>query len=152
MKRKYVVITLLAVSLLLVLLLTGCTPVSFKDFEEYESDYQQVADFLSAFYGEQDTDEKLVVNIKDNTITYDGTAINDESLAESVDVISEKFTYAELHKGYIVFWRDETGYYGLMWSDNPKDAIAELKTRSRSMDSVKVTSEWYEVGVALGSI
>ncbi len=52
----------------------------------------------------------------------------------------------------MIFWEDETGYYGVFWSDKPNEAVSHIREDSRPyMKSRKLTKEWYEVG-ALDSI
>ncbi len=51
----------------------------------------------------------------------------------------------------MIFWEDETGYYGVLWSDKLAEAISSIREDRPYLKSRKLSTEWYEVG-ALGSI
>lgn len=54
--------------------------------------------------------------------------------------------------GFImIFWEDETGYYGVLWSEKPSDAIEQKRKTDKHLKSRRLFNNWYEVG-ALDSI
>ena len=69
---------------------------------------------------------------------------------DSVKAIYDKgFTYIEINDDCIIFWEDETGYYGVLWSANPQNAIDQKKEDARpymNMKFKKLSNEWYEIG------
>lgn len=93
------------------------------------------------------------MNIGDDYIKIDDAIQSDEALSPSIKKIREKgFTYIEVAQDYMIFWEDETGYYGVLWSDKPTEAISRIREDFRPhMKSRKLSKEWYEVG-ALDSI
>lgn len=127
----------------------------FKDFQEYKDDFVQVKNFLVDYNSARNDTSRLRVDIGNQFLSINGTDISDSSIENSVKAIRDKgFTYIELKDDYIVFWEDETGYYGVLWSLNPQKAVRQQKETARpymNMKSKKLSSEWYEIG-ALDSI
>lgn len=127
----------------------------FKDFQEYKDDFVQVKNFLVDYNFARNDTSRLRVDIGNQFLSINGTDISDSSIENSVKAIRDKgFTYIELKDDYIVFWEDETGYYGVLWSSNPQKAVRQQKEAARpymNMKSKKLSSEWYEIG-ALDSI
>lgn len=134
--------------------LSGCTgKVDFSDFSEYEKDFHAVVDFVLEYTNQRNADFTFTVDMKDGRIKVDDSFQSPDSLSESIKKISEKgFSYIEVGEDYMIFWKDETGYYGVLWSNNPRNAISSITKGSRPyMKSRKLTDEWCEVG-ALDSI
>lgn len=67
----------------------------------------------------------FTVNIEDDYIKINDTFQSDEELISSIKIIREKgFTYIiEFAQDYMIFWEDETGYYGVLWSDKPTEIV-----------------------------
>lgn len=88
------------------------------------------------------------MDIGDDNIKIDDTFQSDEALTSSIKKIREKgFTYIEVAQDYMIFWEDETGYYGVLWSDKLAEAISSIREDSRPyMKSRRLSKEWYEVG------
>lgn len=135
--------------------LVGCqlNQPDFDDFQEYEDDFDIVKNFLVDFNFTRNDAAPLIVDINSQFLTVAGEEISDSTVEYSVKAIYDKgFTYIEINEDCIIFWEDETGYYGVLWSENPKDAISqEIKSSRPYMKSRKLSNEWYEVG-ALDSI
>ena len=142
-------------ALVCVLGLAGCqlNQPDFDDFQEYENVFGIVKNFLVDFNITRNDATPLIVDINSQFLTIAGDEISDSTIEDSVKAIYDKgFTYIEINEGCIIFWEDETGYYGVLWSTNPKDAINQIVKSSRPyMKSRKLSNEWYEVG-ALDSI
>ena len=127
----------------------------FKDFQEYKNDFVTVKNFLIAYNFAHNDTSRLTVGIGSQFLSINGTDISDSSIENSVKAIHDKgFTYIEVDDDYIIFWKDETGYYGVLWSSNPQKAVRQKKEDARpymNMKSKKLSNEWYEIG-ALNSI
>lgn len=133
--------------------LSGCnTKADFDDFSDYEDDFEAVVQFVLASVRQRNSVDTFTVDIGDGSIKIDEVFQSDETLSPSIKKIREKgFTYMEVAQDYIIFWENETGYYGVLWSDNPTEAIRGRKDSHPYMKSRKLSKEWYEVG-ALDSI
>lgn len=147
------IITLL-IMLVSVFGLVGCnTKPDFDDFSDYEDDFEAVVQFVLEYVQQRNSVDTFTVNIGDDYIKIDDAFQSDEALSPSIKKIREKgFTYIEVALDYMIFWEDETGYYGVLWSDKPTEVISSIREDSRPyMKSRKLSKEWYEVG-ALNSI
>lgn len=134
--------------------LVGCnTKADFDDFSDYEEEFKAVVHFVLEYVQQRNAVDTFTVNIGDGYIKVDEAFQSDESLSPAIKKIREKgFTYIEVAQDYMIFWEDETGYYGVLWSDKPTEAISNIRKDSRSyMKSRKLSKEFYEVG-ALDSI
>ena len=137
--------------------MTGCRLIQpdFEDFQEYEDDFVMVKNFLVDYNIARNDSSRLIVDIGNQFLSINGTDISDSSIEASVKAIHDKgFTYIEMSNDYIIFWEDETGYYGVLWSATPKKAISQKKEDARpymNMKSKKLSNEWHEIG-ALDSI
>ena len=134
--------------------LAGCnTKADFDNFSDYEDDFDAVVQFVLEYAHQRNDVDTFTVDIGDDYIKIDDAFQSDESLSPSIKRIREKgFTYIEVAQDYMIFWEDETGYYGVLWSDKPTEAISNIREDSRPyMKSRKLSKEFYEVG-ALDSI
>lgn len=141
-------------ALFCILGLFGCnTKPDFDDFSSYEDDFEVVVQFVLEYVQQRNAVDTFIVDIGDDNIKIDDTFQSEEALTSSIKKIREKgFTYIEVAQDYMIFWEDETGYYGVLWSDKPTEAISNIRKDSRSyMKSRKLSKEFYEVG-ALDSI
>lgn len=152
MVRRFDLKKLIALFLPLICIvsMSGCqlTQPEFEDFKEYQEDFVSVKDFIIDFNFTRNDASPLIVDINSQFLTIAGDEISDSSIEEAVKTIYDKgFTYIEINDDCIIFWEDETGYYGVLWSASPKDAINRIKSESRpQMKSQKLSDEWYEVG------
>lgn len=141
-------------ALFCILGLSGCnTKADFEDFPDYKDDFEAVVQFILEYVQQRNSVDTFTVNIGDGYIKIDDAFQSDEALSPSIKKIREKgFTYIEVAQDYMIFWEDETGYYGVLWSNKPTGAISNIREDSRPyMKSRKLSKEWYEVG-ALDSI
>lgn len=150
--KKFIALVL---ALVCVLGMTGCqlNKPDFEDFQEYEDDFVAVKNFLVDYNRSRNDTSLLIVDIGSQFLSVKGTDISDSAIEDSVKAIRDKgFTYIEIDDDYVIFWEDETGYYGVLWSTNPKDCIKQMsKSTCPYLKSRKLTNEWYEIG-ALDSI
>lgn len=141
-------------ALFCVLGLAGCNvKADFDNFSDYEDDFEAVVQFVLEYVQQRNSVDTFTVNIGDDHIKIDDTFQSDEALSPSIKKIREKgFTYIEVAQDYMIFWEDETGYYGVLWAEKFTEAISSIRETFRPyMKSRKLSKEWYEVG-ALGSI
>ncbi len=153
MKKEVILVKkLIALFLTLVSVfgMTGCQlhQPNFKDFQEYESDFVLVKNFLMDYNFSGNDDSPLIVDLNDRFLTINGEEISDSSIEDSVKAIYDKgFTYIKINDDCIIFWEDETGYYGVLWSKNPRKSINRIVKDTRpGMKSRKLANEWYEIG------
>ena len=141
-------------ALFCILGLSGCnTKADFDNFSDYEDDFDAVVQFVLEYVHQRNFVDAFTVDIGDDNIKIDDTFQSDEALSPSIKKIREKgFTYIEVAQDYMIFWEDETGYYGVLWAEKPTEEINSIREDSRPyMKSRKLSKEWYEVG-ALDSI
>ena len=134
--------------------LAGCNiKPDFDNFSDYEEDFEAVVRFVLEYVHQRNAVDTFIVDIGDEHIKIDDAFQSDETLSPSIKKIREKgFTYIEVAEDYMIFWEDETGYYGVLWSGKPTEAISNIREDSRPyMKSRKLSKEFYEVG-ALDSI
>lgn len=141
---------LVVLTLVLLLCTAGClySQPDFKNFNEYNNDFVTVKDFVVDYYIAHKNTTTLIIDLDSQFLTIDGEEISDNTITDSVKAIYDKgFTYIEVEKNHIIFWEDETGYYGVLWSANPQSAIRQIVKSSRPyMKSRKLSEEWFEVG------
>ncbi len=140
----------LFLTLVFVFGMTGCQlhQPNFKDFQEYEDDFVQVKNFLMDYNFDNNDDSPLIVDLNDRFLTINGEEISDSAIEDSVKAIYDKgFAYIEIKDNCIIFWDDETGYYGVLWAKNPRKSINRIVNDTRpGMKSRKLANEWYEIG------
>lgn len=140
----------LILTLVFVLGMAGCQlhQPDFKDFREYEEDFVLVKNVLIDNNFDSNDEEPLIVDLNSQFLTINGEEISDSTIEDSVKAIYDKgFTYIEMNDDCIIFWEDETGYYGVLWSQNPKKSISRIVKDTRpGMKSRKLANEWYEIG------
>ena len=149
--KKIIVLLLIST---FVCVLAGCNmKADFDNFSDYVDDFDAVVQFVLEYVHQRNAVATFTVDIGDDYIKIDDTFQSDEALSPTIKKIREKgFTYIEVAQDYMIFWEDETGYYGVLWSDKPTEAISGIRETSRPyMKSRELSKEWYEVG-ALDSI
>ena len=119
----------------------------FKDFAAYKEDFIIVRNFLLAQDLFQDNPNMVFALLDADIVNLATTKVeNETALLSAVDRLCAKgFTYVSLDPDYMIFWEDETGYYGVLWTQKPIKALKFIKEKSR--DFKRIDREWYEVGV-----
>ena len=154
--KKYVF--LLAVLSLLVNLI-GCAQSEVPAyFGENEAAFIQVKDFALAYY--EDNADSAVENYVVIHFTEEGpvclaegaAAIGaSDALTDAAKAVKESgFGYLWATDDHVVFWKDETKYSGLIWAQSPRKVIRQLSRKMYSFDKVKITDEWYAIGMFAG--
>ena len=152
---------LIIVSIILVLILSivayfyiwGGKP-HIENFEHVSADYEIVAQLtLNSYnklkpYDSYPENELIIVNIKEDTLECSNycLALTDEQ-KKAILTVSEKFNYLAVYEDAVFFRIDETGYYGLVYSENPLTALYENELHQQGRDYHRINSHWYEWGV-----
>lgn len=153
MKRKFLIVT----SVILVLLLVGVAHLyirggepEIENFNEVQGDYETIAEFALETYNEISPEKEYVIF----DIIYGGTFRCEdyeipltEKQQKTVKLISEEFDYLRVCEDAVFFHEDETGYYGLVYSEHPLIALYKNEIPQRGRDYHRLSSRWYEWGV-----
>ena len=152
MKRKFLIIT----SVILVLLLVGVAHLyirggepEIENFNEVQDDYETIAEFALETYNEYSPEkEYVIIDIYNGTLQYNDTWLPlNEKQQKAVKLISEEFDYLRVCEDAVFFHEDETGYYGLVYSERPLIALYKNEIPQRGRDYHRLSSRWYEWGV-----
>ncbi len=147
--KKYIALIL---SFVTFLGLAGCqfSKPTFDNFAEYRDDFSTVRDFILDCNFDLNNTEMFTVYLNSDIVTITDKHIKDaSSLLDAVNNLHTKgFTYVAVCDDYMIFWEDETGYYGVLWSQNSERSIKRLVKESFPYRKTrKLVNEWYEVGV-----
>ncbi len=126
--------------------------VQNENFREASSDFEAVAEVCLEYYkGNPSEDGRKTLSVCDgyiedytdgSTLTLTGEQI------KSFERLKEDFDFLWVTENTVIFWRDETKYYGLIYSDNPLSVIREMKSDwYKAADYHRINSHWYEIGV-----
>lgn len=147
-------LSLLLIAFLLIHL-TGCHlhKPTFEDFSEYLDSFIVVRDYILANLptlgnDNSSSDYLLTVRLNDEILSISSNKpANGSELLAAVKELNEKgFSFVNVELDYMIFWEDETRYYGVLWSSNPKSAINAINEPHMNVKSRKLEKEWYEVG------
>ncbi|MBR4973367.1 MAG: hypothetical protein IKY45_02750, partial [Clostridia bacterium] len=124
------------------------------NFDKVTDDYELVAQFALNSYSELKPDDSYPENesiIID--IYYDNLKHNDSNLSltdeekRAVLMVRERFGYLRVYEDAVFFCRDETGYYGLVYSKHPLIALYKDELPQDGREYHRINSRWYEWGV-----
>lgn len=123
----------------------------FENFSDCKADFETVSNYLRSYYVDYDCSGSATFEFVDGEIWKDCFAVSEE-YAEEINTIQQNgFTYAWVEEDSVIFWQDETRYYGLLFSEKPKAALKSVKEWYDGLKSKKLDKNWYEIG-ALDSI
>lgn len=125
--------------------------VKFENFADYKADFETVSNFLRSCYKENAYSGSATFDFEDGNILKDGVVFSEQFVKEIQTIQQNGFSYAWVEENYIIFWEDETRYYGVLFSENPKTALNSVKQWYDELKSKKLDKNWYEIG-ALNSI
>ena len=152
MKRKFLIIT----SFILVLLLVGVAHLyirggepEIENFNEVQDDYETIAEFALETYNEYSPEkEYIIIDIYGGNLEYDDTKLPlNEKQQKAALLAGEEFDYLRVSEDAVFFNKDETGYYGLVYSKHPLIALYKEEIPQRGRDYHRINSCWYEWGV-----
>ncbi len=128
--------------------------VQNENFGEFSADYEAVAQVCLEYYNESSVkDDRITLFIHDNYLedyTNGSTLTLTDEQNKALETVKESFGGGCLWvtEDTVIFWRDETKYYGLVYSDSPLSAVREMKSDwFSSAEYHRINSNWYEVGV-----
>lgn len=125
-----------------------------ENFEHVSADYEIVAQLaLDSYsklkpYDSYPENESIIIDIY-----YDNLKHNDSNLPltdedkSAVLSTGKKFGYLRVYKDAVFFCKDETGYYGLVYSKHPLAALYKDGLPQDGREYHRINSRWYEWGV-----
>lgn len=146
---------LLCVFMIATLLLSfsacSLTKAKFENFADCKADFETVSNFLRSYYIDYDYSGSATFDFEDGNISKDGFVISEEYAEEVKTIQQNGFTYVWVEEDHIIFWQDESKYYGVLFSEDTKTALRSVKEWYDELKSKKLDKNWYEIG-ALNSI
>ena len=147
---------LIIVSAILVLILSvvayfyiwGGKP-QIENFDEIADSYETVAQLALNTYSDLMPDEEyIIIDIYNGIFRKDNAnfILTDEQ-QNAVQAASKKFDYLRVCKDAVFFCEDETGYYGLVYSKHPLNALYKAELPQDGREYHRINSHWYEWGV-----
>ncbi len=155
---KKVILIIVSVIFLLVLSVVAYFYICFyilggkpqiKNFAEVSNDYEIVAQLALNTYSElSPEDEYIIIDIYDYSFKYNKSNLPlTEAQQNAVRIASKKFQYLLVCKDAVFFCKDETGYYGLVYSKHPLAALYKSELPQQGREYHRINSRWYEWGV-----
>lgn len=126
------------------LLLCGCEKSSEAQyFLQRIDNYQNITEYVIENYSEfekyRNGESKSITILLDNIADI-------EEIKDSVSAAKEDFNYLWLEEKSVVFWNDETKRLGLLFADNPKKIIRDMKKNwYDNLEYEKINDNWYIV-------
>ncbi len=127
------------------LLLCGCEKSrEAQYFLQRIDNYQNITEYVIENYSEfekyRNGESKSITILLDNIADI-------EEIKDSVSAAKEDFNYLWLEEKSVVFWNDETKRLGLLFADNPKKIIRDMKKNwYDNLEYEKINDNWYIVG------
>jgi hypothetical protein len=125
--------------------------VKFENFADCKADFETVSNYLRSYYVDYDCSGSATFEFVDGEIWKDCFVVSEEYAEEIKTIQQNGFTYAWVEEDSVIFWENETRYYGLLFSEKPKAALKSVKEWYDELKSKKLDKNWYEIG-ALDSI
>ena len=152
MKKKILIVVsvalALSISLITYFYIWGGVPC-FENFEEVSGDYETVAHLALDIYSElSPQQEYIIIDIHYSDFKYDDLNLSlTEAQQSALRIAGEEFAYLRVCKDAVFFCEDETGYYGLVYSEHPLSALYEAELPQDGREYHRINSHWYEWGV-----
>lgn len=148
MKRCMVIF----LSMALLLSLCACNKEENDILKNNKIHFSSVAEFALSYYSEnKNSSDEHITLVFDNGDITDGEKVLDitNELSASIKTVADSdFDYLWVAENYVIFWKDETKYYGLLWSESATDIIKTMKNEwFSSIEHNKIDDDWYEIGV-----
>jgi len=163
MKKKFKTAKIIIVSVLLLVfyyflmmfVASLHSSIYIKQFSNQKEKYSSIVKLLENNYKTNDVKETITVNISNdfNLLNEKRIIIMSEKQKEDLKYICKNshdgngYDYIHVDPYYIIFWQDETKYYGIMFLNNEKDGIKQFKNHyNDELQYRKIEDHWYEVG------
>lgn len=123
--------------------------LQIKNFGEVADGYESIAETVLDYYSDKaPSSEYIIINTAKDTLTYGEDVIElTDSQKEVMEAMVGKFDYMRVCKDAVFFYRDETGYYGLVYSKKPLQALYKSGLLQSGRSYHRINSRWYEWGV-----
>ena len=142
------VIWVLVISVVAYVYIWGGKP-QIENFAEVSGDYAVVAKLALDTYSEISPEEEYItVFLYDGSFRYENSELPlTEEQKNAVLAASENFDCLSIYKDAVFFREDETGYYGLVYAQQPLSAIYEEGLPQAGRQYHRINGHWYEWGV-----
>lgn len=128
-----------------------------ENFNDVSANYETIANVAMKYYKElTDKDDRITLLTYDDHMKVsnyknpleDRVVVNlSEEEKSAIKTIDKEFDYMWVTKDYVIFWEDETKYYGLVYSENSLSTIWDMKSDwYESIEYHRIDSNWYEIG------
>lgn len=129
-----------------------------ENFDAISDDYEIIANVAMKYYKQSsDKDERIVLLTYEdymevsNLNPFEDSVIIElnEEEKSAIKTVNKEFSNGALWvtEDYVIFWQDETKYYGFVYSKKPLSAIWDMKTDwYESVEYHRINSNWYEIG------
>lgn len=123
--------------------------IDFKDFSEYKSELEEVCGFLRSYYAKNGNSDKITFYISDGKmLKNDFTEVGEELCHQIGTIDSKGFDFVWVEEESIIFWEDETKYYGVLFAEKPRVVISSMRREwYPNMQAKRLNKNWYEIGV-----
>lgn len=131
----------------------------FEDFAECKDDFTALSTFLRSYYTDNGCSGRVVFRFLDDSVVFrlansplsDKTVVSVDFLTRHISTAQNKrLTEGWIEENMIIFWEDETKYYGLLYSKQPILPLISINSWHSSLDAIKLGRNWYEIGVLTG--
>ena len=160
MKKRIMII--LAILLAFILVVTsyffvyGGEP-EIENFNDVSANYKTIANAAIKYYNALSYKAERRTLILYNDHMEESNAKNPledqviinltEEEKKAIKSVDEEFSYLWVTNEYVIFWQDETKYYGLVYSEKPLTIIREMKNDwYDAVEYHRINSNWYEIG------
>ncbi len=144
---KRLLSVLIVISMLLSLSACISSNTKFENFADCKDDFETISDFLRSYFLDNACSALVLFDFQEGKILRDGVVVSDGYLEETETIQNKGFSFVWVQEEYMIFWEDETKYYGVLFSENAKIAINSVKGWYAEMQSKKLDKNWYEIGV-----
>ena len=145
-------ILLILISAAVMLGISGCRTYENELLTSSKADFVALVEFARAYYDQHKSEGQDHITMdfyKDGLRDLSGDTMIEnvpDKVMESAEVVGSEFDCLWVNDLCVIFWEDETKYYGLLWSETPKEAIASVKEWYSDVRYHKLEDNWYEIG------
>ena len=151
MKKKVLMLTCIVLTLILSIVsysfIWGGKPY-IENFSEVSAEYEVVAHLALSTYEElMPEEEYIIISIHNGNFEIDNSdLILTEEQQKALLTASDNFDYLRVCKDAVFFCENETGKYGLVYSEHPLRALYNAELPQKGREYHRINSHWYEWG------